>query len=273
MEQLDRGNGVRLAYEVTGSGTPVVLVMGFVMRGAAWRFQVPALSARHTVCTLDNRGAGRTVAPLRPWTMGVFADDVRALLDARGWDRAHVVGVSMGGMVAQELALRAPDRLRSLTLIATHAGGARARVPPRRGLRALLQAEVARESGARHRAVARMLFPDAFLERCDRTWLEGVLHEDFGQPVPLPRQLAQYAAILRHDTRRRLSAISAPTLVVKPGEDALVPPEESERLASTIPGARLFELPDAGHGLIRQCADELNDALLEHFAITEARQI
>lgn len=261
---------VRLHYEVTGDGTPVLLVMGFAMSGRAWRFQVPTLSRAHEVCVFDNRGAGHTECRPQPFTTRVFADDVRRLMDHLGWPQAHIVGVSMGGMIAQELALRAPRRVRSLTLVATHAGGLRARLPRRRGIVQFWRAQTRRDRQERGRAVARLLFPDAFLESADPVWLERVIRDDFSTPVALRSQASQYAAILRHDTRRRLGGIETPTLVIKPEADALIHPRESDRLHALIPASRLLSIPGAGHGLVRQCATELNAALLDHFARADA---
>lgn len=261
---------VRLHYETTGEGTPVLLMMGFVMRGTAWRFQIPELSARHQVCHFDNRGVGGTECRARPFSTRLMADDARRLMDHLGWERAHVVGVSMGGMVAQELTLTAPDRVRSLSLVATHAGGLRARLPRRRGVVQFWRAQRGKGERARGTAVAKLLFPDRFLADVDPQWLEDVLRDDFSHKPPAKYQLSQYAAIARHDTRRRLGAVRAPTLVVKPEDDALIHPRESDRLHRLIPGSQLLSLPGAGHGVIRQCAADLNAALLGHFERVES---
>jgi 3-oxoadipate enol-lactonase len=259
-------DGVRLAFGTRGSrGSPVLLVMGFGVPGRAWVHQVPALSARHRVAWYDHRGSGATEAAPGRYTMAGLAEDARLLLDHLGWDRAHVVGVSMGGMVAQELALRHRARLRSLTLIATHAGGLKARLPTVRGAGLFMEAN----TGNRQRrmwALARLLFPDDFLARCDRAWLDAVLEADFGRPPPLSARCSQLAAVARHDTRDRLGCLDGlRTLVVKPGRDLLVRPVQSDHLARLIPGAGLLELPNAGHGVIRQCHAGLNEALLRHF--------
>lgn len=151
--------GARLRFEVHGAGEPVVLIMGFGMPGAAWRNQVPTLAARHRVVHFDNRGAGATESTAGAYSMGLFAQDTLALMDHLGMQRAHVVGVSMGGMIAQELALRARPRVRSLTLIATHAGGLRAVLPPRGGLSLFFGALRGKGPKARLEAVERLLFP------------------------------------------------------------------------------------------------------------------
>jgi pimeloyl-ACP methyl ester carboxylesterase len=119
--------------------------------------------------------------------------------------------------------------------------------------------------------VERLLFPQAFLDSCDREWLERVLTNDFGTPIPTKYRLSQLAAVLRHDTRDRLSRLAGlPTLVVKACQDDLVDPEATEQLSWRIPGARLRVFPEAGHGVIRQCHSALNADLLDHFARAEA---
>lgn len=260
---------IRLAYDVRGDvGGPVLLIMGYGVPGRAWVHQIPALSAHHQVIWYDHRGCGATRADPGAYTMHLLADDARRLLDHLGFEHAHVVGVSMGGMVAQHLALEHPGRVLTLTLIATHAGGrAQARLPPARGLVRFLQANTGWTREKRLRHLERLLFPDAFLASCDRKWLEAVLLRDFGEEIPLRYRLSQMAAVMRHDTRDRLHLLGRfPTLVVRPDLDILVDPRESDRLARLIPGARLVSFPDAGHGVIRQCHAALNQLLLEHFA-------
>jgi aminoacrylate hydrolase len=268
---------VRMAYNTTGpsspgeASAPVLLIMGYTVPGSAWLHQIPALAQRHRVAWYDHRGCGDTRADSGVYSMALLASDALRLLDHLGWDSAHIVGVSMGGMVAQELALRCPDRVRSLSLIATHAGGLRNRLPPLAGLSGFVRANIGPRSD-RMRNLERLLFPDAFLASCDRPWLDQVLANDFGRPIPAKYRLSQLAAVMRHDTRDRLHRLSTlPTLVVKPALDKLVSPEACERLSWLISGARLKVYPEAGHGVIRQCADRLNADLLGHFHHVDAQ--
>ena len=262
---------LRLAYNTAGEGdAPVLLIMGYTVPGSAWVHQIPALRERHPVAWYDHRGCGDSQAEPGAYTMELLAGDAERLLDHLGWETAHIVGVSMGGMVAQELALRCPERVRSLSLIATHAGGMRSRLPTLAGVAGFLRANL----GARSERMAnleRLLFPEAYLATCDRQWLSEVLKNDFGRPIHPKYRLSQLAAVMRHDTRDRLHQLGGiPTLVVKPALDKLVNPEACEQLGWRIPGARLKVYPDAGHGVIRQCAAELNRDLLEHFASVDA---
>ncbi len=268
----------RLHYDTAGeAGSPVLLIMGFGVPGHLWMNQIPALSRRHHVAWFDNAGAGKTVrrpapaARARPRlpTMRRFGQHAVAVLDALGWDRAHIVGVSMGGMVAQELALHHPDRVRSLALVVTHAGGVRNALPPPRALGLFLTGFLGPRAG-RTRALERLIFPDAYLAAVDVAPLRRALSDHVVAAAPRRDRLFQIAAVMTHGTARRLPALAAtPTLVVKAAQDRLIRPRETHRLHTLIPGSRLLELPDAGHAVLHQCADELNAALLDHFAAAD----
>lgn len=262
---------IDIACRVDGhAGTPVLLLMGLAMPGRAWGFQLPDLARFHRVATFDNRGVGGTSRAPGPYRMEQLADDALAVLDGLGWADAHVVGVSMGGMIAQWLALRAPTRLRSLTLIATHAGGLRAVPPHPKGAALFVRAQLG-DRRARGAALEQLLFPPTFLARCDRTWLRKTLTDDLGDPPPLATRRAQIAAVLRHNSAAQLGKLhSLPTLLVRPGQDILVRPGEVDRLARLLPHAQVLRLDDAGHGLIRQVPEVLNPALLAHLAAADA---
>lgn len=258
----------RIAHRVVGERGPrVLLAMGFGMRGDVWQPQLAGLRRDHQLCHFDNRGVGESESPPRPWTVADMAEDARRVLDAVGWDRAHLVGVSMGGMVAQELALAHPGRIRSLTLIATHAGGLLHCLPTWEGVRCFVRAQ-SRNPERRIRALQDLLHPRSFIEQCDRDALADRMRR-VGNRAPLETLRGQLGAILRHDTRLRLGELAMPTLVVRPGADILVRPAESDRIAARIPHARMLRLDDAGHGAIFQHADRINDALRRHFAQAE----
>jgi 3-oxoadipate enol-lactonase len=174
----------------------------------------------------------------------------------------------MGGMIAQELALRHRARIRSLALIATHAGGLRNLLPPLRGMRLFLEAQLGGKS-RRIAALERLLFPDDYLARCDRAAVLESLRADFGGAIPLAQRLTQLGAAFRHEGRRLHELASVPTLIVRPGQDVLIRPRESDRLHRLIPGSRLVRIDEAGHGVIRQCAGRLNELLLEHFRLRD----
>lgn len=263
---------VRLAYDVHegGPGAPVLMVMGFALPGRVWRFVIPELTAERRVITFDNRGAGRSEAPPGGYRIATMAEDAVQLLDHLGLDKVHLVGVSMGGMIAQELALAHRDRLLSLSLFATHPGGALNRLPRAAGAWHFLTASLARAPQQRLRHAARLLFPKSFRQQVGDDWLIERLREDFADPPPRAARRSQLAAVARHDTRARLPRLAGlPTLIVKPEADLLVRPHNSDLLHELIPGSTLVRFSDAGHGLIRQKHTELGAALRSHFSAAE----
>jgi pimeloyl-ACP methyl ester carboxylesterase len=201
-----------------------------------------------------------------------MAKDAARVLDALGWhDAVHLVGVSMGGMVAQELALHQPDRFATLSLLATHAGGFGAILPRLTGIAHFLAVRVG-PAKKRQRALARLLYPKSFLSQCDRAALAARMDFQLQQQPPRKAIRRQMVAIYRHDTRKRLAAIRIPTLIIKPEKDILVHPRHSDSLARAISHASVLRLPDAGHGLIYQSAVAINQRLLEHFGAAPTRE-
>ncbi len=261
----------KLHYDTVGrAGAPVLLIMGLTVPGRSWRGILPALQAEHRVAYFDHRGVGGSDAPRGPYSMAQMAGDVVGLMDHLGWAQAHVVGLSMGGMVAQHVALNARARVRSLALLATHAGGWQARLPQPRGIFHFIQTQLLRDRQAKLAALSSLLFPKAFLQTCDRNALRVGLEDDFGEPVPKSVLLSQYAAIQGHYTADKLGRLKdLPTLIVRPGQDLLVRPEESDRLARLIPNAQLVRFDACGHAVTRQDPQGVAKALLAHFAAAD----
>jgi len=193
-----------------------------------------------------------------------MADDAVRILDDLSWDRAHVVGVSMGGMIAQELALRSEDRCRSLTLIATHGGAPVASLPTLKGMKYFLQGLFG-GSKTRIRSLPRLLYPQEFLDSIGPDAMRAHLKVRMDRPPALRTVLGHLYAVWRHSTESRLSQIALPTLLVRPGQDILIRPSQTDRLAERIPNSRVLRFDDAGHGVTFQKAAELNAALREHF--------
>ena len=250
-------------------GPPVLLVMGLGMRGGAWEPQVDDLSRDHRVVTFDNRGIGQSAGFTRRHTVRDFADDALRVADAAGWGAFHVVGVSLGGMIVQELALAHPRRVTSLTLVATHAGGPLGVVPTAKGVLGFLRANLGRPS-ERVAALEALLYTPEFLASIDRAALTRRMQAQVGQRAAASTLRGQILAVMRHDTRRRLGELRMPTLVVRPGRDLLVRPGHSDRLARGIPGAQLLDIPDAGHGVTFQAAARVCTAIRDHVAAVEA---
>ncbi|HYN40966.1 MAG TPA: alpha/beta fold hydrolase [Thermoanaerobaculia bacterium] len=244
MPFADRGTH-RLSFETFGreNAPPLLLVMGMSFSARAWGPLPERLAREFRVVVLDNRGAGESTAPLRPFGIGDLADDAAAVLEAAGVGPAFVFGISMGGMIALELALRHPGRVRALALGATFAGWRASRKATAAVMAELVAGGFLSRLGA-HSLIARALVSPAF-SRDDlarfSTWVEGTGRVG-------PRVLAQQlAAVTAWDATARLAQIRVPTLVLTGDADRLVPLENSRCLAEAIPGARLVMLPGAGH--------------------------
>ena len=235
----------RLSFETFGreDAPPLLLVMGMSFSARAWGPMPERLAGKFRVVVFDNRGAGESTAPLRPFGMGDLADDAAAVLEAARVGPAFVFGISMGGMVALELALRHPGRVRALALGATFAGwrASRKASPPVMG--ELIAGGALSRMGS-HRLIGRALvskeLADSDLARFGR-WVESAGRVS-------PRVLAQQlAAVTVWDATSRLGGIRVPTLALTGDADRLVPIENSRRLVEAIPGARLAVLPGVGH--------------------------
>jgi 3-oxoadipate enol-lactonase len=241
-----RHGTVSLHYESTGAGAPVLLVMGLGMSATGWWRTVPVLAATGLrVLTLDNRGAGRSDRPPGPYTTAVMADDAVAVLDATAVRRAHVYGISLGGMIAQQIALRHPDRVQRLVLGATTPGGPgaipadgetleffqrRGQMPAEEAVWASVPYNYSRRTRVQH---GERIVQD--------------IRQRLRYPIEPEPYAAQLAAALGHVAHDRLARIRAPTLVVHGQEDVMVPPANGRLLAGLIPEAQLLELSGAAH--------------------------
>ncbi|MGB5266550.1 MAG: alpha/beta hydrolase [Polyangiales bacterium] len=258
--------GPRLAYRTFGEqGPPVLFIMGFGMGGAVWGPQVDELQADHRCCHYDHLGVGDSDRGPFLRTIPAMAEDAVRIMDDLHWDRSHVVGVSMGGMIAQEIALRSADRCQSLTLIATHDGAPIASLPTLKGMGLFLKGLFGGRR-VRMKSLPRLLYPPEFLESIGPEGMLTHLSLRLDRPPALRTVLGQLHAVSRHSTGRRLSQIEAPTLLIRPGKDILIRPTQTDRLAARIPNACVLRFDDAGHGVTFQKAAELNAALREHVA-------
>jgi len=257
----------RIHYDLHGSSGPhVVLVMGLGMRGSVWKPQTDELSRDHRIVTMDHRGVGESPdLPSISLSMRDLASDVMRVVDEAKFRRPHLVGVSMGGMIAQEAAIRNPERFASLTLIATHPGRSPTTVPPIRTIRSLVHAFTG-TAPERRKAFFDLLYTDEFVAHTDENVLLARAKAQLGSPAPRAVLAAQFGAILRHDTSSRLHRLTMPVLLVRPDKDILVRPVGMDRLARRIPHAEMLRFSDAGHGVTFEKARELNDALRGFFA-------
>jgi 3-oxoadipate enol-lactonase len=249
-------------HEPGAAGEPVLLVMGLGASSRLWYRLLPWISRRYRAIVFDNRGTGGSPAVRSRLTMHGLAEDARAVLDDAEVESAHVIGASMGGMIAQHLALGHRDRVRSLVLACTTAGG-RSGVPP---WRLLATSALRPVLGARltFPLVSPILYAGATLRESPERAGEDLKRrmDDGTSPLTV---YAQMAAIAGHDTRSRLGELAAvPTLVLHGAEDRLVPPKRGRELAELIPGAQFELIPSCGHLLTTDAEKETATAILAH---------
>jgi 3-oxoadipate enol-lactonase len=266
--------GVRIHYRVLGDGGDnVVLVQGLGLSSRFW-FEQPELlvgdpERPRRVLVLDNRGTGKSDKPRPPYRMGEMADDVIAAMDAAGMRRAVVVGISMGGMIAQHVALRHPNRVDGLVLLATTPGLPHGRLPGVRALATLLALPLFAGRGGM-KVLASILLTKEHMRDARvlmRDW-PAALKEERMPPLAF---LGQFAAIALHSTGFRLSKLDVPAIVVGAEQDVLVPAVCSKKLARLIPHAELELLPDAAHGIPITDRDVVRRALDRLRALDRAR--
>jgi pimeloyl-ACP methyl ester carboxylesterase len=245
-EQLIAHNaGVRIAYEVAGSGPPLVLAHGLGYARWGWEPVAPALAEEFTVLTFDNRGIGASDVPEGPYSARELAGDVVAVLDAAGIERAHLVGTSLGGMAAQEVAIGWPERVDRLVLACTTAGGGNAFPLPDRTLRLLAEAQTLAPGVALRRFVENALADRTVSERPDL--VQRIYEKRLEFPPDPSGWQAQAAAGAAHDAFSRLQEIRSPTLILHGTDDGVVDQRNAAILEGAIPNARLLLFPGAGH--------------------------
>ena len=238
-------NGQELYYELHGDGPPLVLVMGIGYDSSLWTLaQVPVLSTQFQVILVDNRDAGRSSKARQPYTIADMADDLAGLLDELGIQRSHVLGLSMGGMIAQEFALRHGDRLDRLVLAGTGSAPARSAVDPIHIWNWVKANDATGEMFGGQQFVS--LFSTAFLRNHQAVRDTAELLANNPYPMSPEAYGRQAAAYLQFDALDRLAAITAPTLVIVGEQDLLTPPWIVREVAEAITGARLEVIPGDG---------------------------
>jgi pimeloyl-ACP methyl ester carboxylesterase len=259
-------NGQTLYYEEHGEGNPLLCVMGLATDTMAWLPQIQAFSERHRLVIFDNRDVGRSSLADGPYDLTDMAKDALELADGLGLDSFHLLGVSMGGAIAQEIALAAPDRVRTLTLAVTW---------PSSGAWARKLGEVwggRIEGMTREQRVDELMLltmSESFFENADAvSWLRQTILAN-ENPQPVEAFARQIEASGRHDAGERLRSLSIPVHVIGAEHDILVPCWKSRELAELIPDARLTVVAAAPHGVNLERAEEFNRAVLDFIAEAE----
>jgi pimeloyl-ACP methyl ester carboxylesterase len=256
---ITRSHGIDIHYAVRGSGTPIVLLHSFLCSGEMWEHQHGALAANHRVLTVDARGHGCSGRIDRPFAWSEVTDDVVAVLDDDGVDRAVWIGLSMGGMTALHAAIYRPARVRGLALLDTNGGVE----PTWQRFKLTMLGRISRIVGLRPLmpAIEREMFGSttrrtqpALVRQWSRRFTE----------IDLPSAFhVLHAFLRREDLSSRLAEIHIPSLVLVGAEDRAQPPERARRIAELVPGARYVEVPKAGHLSSVEQPDSVTQALLE----------
>jgi len=249
---------VPIYWEEEGQGAPLLMIMGLGFSLAMWRDIRPWMVPHFRTIVFDNRGIGRSSRSWAPFSMLQMAEDAVSVLDMAGVKAAAVLGFSMGGMIAQELALSFPARVHKLALACTFCGGREAIQPAREVRRVLL----GHPFESRERRIA-ALPPILYDPHTARDRIEEDLMLLRSNPPRIWTFLAQAGAIRFWSSYERLPRIAVPTLVIHGATDRLVPPQNARILADRIPGAKLAMLPEAGHIFPTDQPDLSRQALLE----------
>ncbi|OYD06758.1 alpha/beta fold hydrolase [Paludifilum halophilum] len=257
----ERVGDIQMYYEQKGQGPALIMIMGLGGNLDWWGDPFwNDLAQDYCAIAFDNRGAGRTERPQTAYSIVGFAEDTVRLMDRLGISTAYVMGFSMGGMIAQEIALRYPDRVDRLILGCTNCGG-HEQIPADEQVRSLLMEGNGLTEEKKDNQI-RLLFPNPFVD-ANPAFIEKNMKELARDPMDPASFRRQWQAIVDWEgSYERLPEVDAPTLVMHGNEDILIPPENANLLAERIPDAevRLFE--DAGHGLNAQCSHQVAEAVV-----------
>jgi pimeloyl-ACP methyl ester carboxylesterase len=265
---IARIGDIDVAYETFGSdqNPPLLAIMGLTGSRWHWRRFPERFADAYRVITFDNRGVGESSVPRPPYTAAQMANDALGLMDHLGIEKAVILGVSMGGMIAQELALKAPERVTKLVLGCTSFGGAKAIPPPQETTDAF--ASVGKGGGeAGLRRLVELNWSKAAATTRSAEITELVQYGLSNRMTP-PGFHGQMMAVVTHDTQSRLSALKPPTLLVTGDEDLLIPPTNSNLLANQIPGAQVVVLEKTGHMFWIESAAEAETAIRQFLGTT-----
>ena len=270
--ELDRPamefSGAEMYYDIQGSGETVVLVPGFASGAWSWAWQIEELAERFQVVTFDPRGIARSkIGPGEKVSIDAISDDVAALLDEIAIPRAHILGISFGGFVAQNFAIRYPDRVDRLVLASTSFGGPH-HVAPSMPVLAAFASTDGLNTADRIRKYLTVAFSQEFVETHGETVEHFCLMRQENE-VPREAYMQQLQAALSFNVESEVSQIDVATLVISGDHDVVVPTDNSRNLAAAIPNARLEIIDGSGHMAFVERSREFNRAVIDF--LTEAR--
>ena len=255
-----RLHDIQLYYETLGEGPPLLMLMGLRRDHTWFLHQTPELAKHFTLVLMDNRGAGRSGKPDEPYSLAGMAEDTIGLMDALGLESAHVLGVSMGGCIAQELALSFPQRVRGLVLGCTTCGGGEALTTPEHIMRWYADPEGMGPEEVLRRNL-RIYFSDRYL-REKASDVETFIQMALKDQQPLFAFKRQMVALRGFSSASRLPGLAPPTLVATGSDDGLIPAENSLILAGLIPDSSLMMFPQGRHCFFIEMASRFNKEII-----------
>ena len=261
----------KIWYEIRGNGPPLVLIEGLGYASWMWIAQINDLSLDHQLVIFDNRGVGKSDKPDYPYTMDMYAEDVKAVMNAVKIKKAHILGVSMGGMIAQWFALKYPSMVKSLILVSTHHGGPNIIPIPKETLEAMFGEPPSHLKTEKEIYAYKMryAFSPGWPDK-NKLSLEKLIELRLMNPQPIYAYMNQAKATLTFNVEGRLKEIKTPTLIIHGGNDRVVPVENSYKLHEKIERSTLVIFRDAGHLVIIEKGEEFNNLVRKFVREIEA---
>ncbi|MGQ9720013.1 MAG: alpha/beta fold hydrolase [Candidatus Jordarchaeum sp.] len=263
MPYINLRDSVKLFFEIHGEGFPLAMIEGWGYSQWMWFKQINAFSKEYSCIVFDNRGVGLSDKPDKPYSISLFAEDLGELLDFIGVDRAHILGVSMGGFIAQEFALRQPRRVKSLVLVSTHFGGEKATPTPKETMNAILSIRE-EELGVKEALRRKMSFAfnPYYIEEHPGE-IDQIISWRIEEAQPRYAWLRQAEAVQSFSLGEDVSRIRAPTLIVAGTNDRVVPYQNAELLLETIPNSRLVLFEGGSHLIFIENAYAFNKVVMD----------
>ncbi len=258
-------NGISLYYEVKGSGMPFFLIQGFGGGHRGWFFQTRSFSRYYKVVTADSRGVGSTSTTDNPYTLETLAKDVIGLMDYLDIDRTHLLGMSMGGMIAQEFAINYPERVEKLVLGSTYTNGDETRTMSEEMQKVLNIGDDPSDEDIEKVDVVKFMgaITDLSLNSTLFKTIFTPFSKMYARMIGMDALMGQFRAASTCATRGRLREIKAPTLVIVGTEDRIVPPIASDVIVSEIPNAKLVKFEGGSHSIHLEMRNRFNKEILD----------
>ncbi len=252
-------NNIEIAYELHGTGEPLLLIQGLGLGRWAWFRQVRQLKHHYRVITFDNRGVGESSKPHYPYTIEMMAEDAAELLHYLGIERAHIAGASLGGMIAQFMAVHHSSMVNKLVLACTTPGKTLGFPIPKQTLQTMT-IPVGKTAAEMLRHVMSPAFAEGFMESYPEL-IEKIIQMRLKDHTPLYAWNAQFNAALQFDNARDLDKIKCPTLIITGDQDLVIPCHNSYILHKHIPASRLSVIPGGGHLFFMEQAEIFNEKI------------